>query len=847
MNSLALTFGVLCLVAAVPGVVRRGYGPWTARIAALLAMGCFAWAALDLPRSERSELAPRVVLLATGTPDAASEALAARLARDHRTVVDVHAAQGAVAARLTELALVAAHGPEPLELVVQWTAPFLPLGLPALGDLRVRAVAPPDTAPFALEDLRVHALGAFQAGRPGALEVRLPAVPAAVALELEVADPTGAVLAKTTHARIPGASQPWSQELSPRVAGVHTFAVRARTGTWACEGRGSFAVEEAPRVMVYGPGAETLAGALAVQGVAVAAARALPPDLSGFAVLVLTARPAAADEERLLTFVDAGGGLFLVGGEDGGGLPEPEQTMAPLSPVLRVARAPRPDQGAGPGEGRGEGEAKPDPKPEPVRPPPDPTPQPESREAPGQAPPTAPPAKGDTAGARPGQGLEETERRTVAMALLIDRSGSMSAEVDGSGGRTRMDFAKQSAVETATALLPGDELMIVAFGENPSVVLGRTEVTRITDLRLRIARLNPDEQRTEAGAALGLAAAQLAGSRAAVKHVVIVSDGEIHDADYTASMARRAAEQGITVSVVWLRSGTSRADPTARIARVGGGRSIPFDDITQVPRFVSSEVASVFGKVGRPAPSGEGTPDPRLAQAPKPPEPRTEPPKPEPEESRPRPPEPQPPRRPEEPAAAPLAVRALAESVLLAPRPRPEFPPVGGVVANLARAESRVLLVAGDEGTPLLAFVNRGLGKVGAWTADLHGAWGRAWRADPAFPGRLALWVRELLPPRATPLPGDLVQERRVAAPLPTARERAVLARLAGGEPVTPEAYVPPRSVTVEHTRGQAVEHARLGLFALCALALLEFLLGWRLARRAPGPAPVSRPARSAA
>src|SRR5690606_4098775 len=113
---------------------------------------------------------------------------------------------------------VAAHGPEPLELVVQWTAPFLPLGLPALGDLRVRAVAPPDTAPFALEDLRVHALGAFQAGRPGALEVRLPAVPAAVALELEVADPTGAVLAKTTHARIPGASQPWSQELSPRVA-----------------------------------------------------------------------------------------------------------------------------------------------------------------------------------------------------------------------------------------------------------------------------------------------------------------------------------------------------------------------------------------------------------------------------------------------------------------------------------------------------------------------------------------------------------------------------------------------------------------------------------------------------
>lgn len=189
--------------------------------------------------------------------------------------------------------------------------------------------------------------------------------------------------------------------------------------------------------------------------------------------------------------------------------------------------------------------------------------------------------------------------------MLIDCSGSMSAEVDGSGGRTRMDFAKQSAAETATALLPGDELMIVAFGDKPSVVLGRTEITRITDLGDRIARLSPDEQRTEAGPALSLAATQLTASHADVTHVVIVTDGEIHDADYTASVARSVAEQGITVSVIWLVTGTSRSSSTARIARFGGGRSVPTGDIAQVPALVSVEVNRALNRTSRRSPQNK--------------------------------------------------------------------------------------------------------------------------------------------------------------------------------------------------------------------------------------------------
>jgi hypothetical protein len=141
-----------------------------------------------------------------------------------------------------------------------------------------------------------------------------------------------------------------------------------------------------------------------------------------------------------------------------------------------------------------------------------------------------------------------------------------------------------------------------------------------------------------------------------------------------------------------------------------------------------------------------------------------------------------------------------------------------------------VLLVAGDDGWPLLAFANRGLGRVGAFAADLFGDDGAAFCNDAAFPGRLAAWLQSVLPVRPEPLPRPLLTASSCLPPLPTPDEAAALAAFAGGSPeVAPAAPEPWAERTL------VADHGALApwlLAALLALALVERLVArWALRR----------------
>ena len=60
-------------------------------------------------------------------------------------------------------------------------------------------------------------------------------------------------------------------------------------------------------------------------------------------------------------------------------------------------------------------------------------------------------------------------KQGASRALLIDVSGSMAAR-DGQGGATRMEEAKGLAIQQIDAMLPGDEMMLVAFANSGEVL-----------------------------------------------------------------------------------------------------------------------------------------------------------------------------------------------------------------------------------------------------------------------------------------------------------------------------------------------------------------------------------------
>jgi hypothetical protein len=173
-------------------------------------------------------------------------------------------------------------------------------------------------------------------------------------------------------------------------------------------------------------------------------------------------------------------------------------------------------------------------------------------------------------------------------------------------------------------------------------------------------------------------------------------------------------------------------------------------------------------------------------------------------------------------------VHAVADSPLLEPDTEGAFPPVGGILPVEARTDGQVLLLArrGDDGVPLLAFANRGLGKVGVWTSDLLGAWGGPWRGDADFPARLAQWVSSLRPAAAEIAARDLLERTTLDPSAPVAPERAALESLTG-RPLQPldEFTAPPARTHVEQ-RGLARELALAALLALALLAAIEYLVG---------------------
>ena len=297
--------------------------------------------------------------------------------------------------------------------------------------------------------------------------------------------------------------------------------------------------------------------------------------------------------------------------------------------------------------------------------------------------------------------LDPLRRQTVAEVLAIDTSGSMGAchcsendfvsnRIDG--GVNKTDISRAAAARTIAALGADDEIGVLAFDVEERWVVDLQKLPAQDVVNEGLATLNPDGG-TDPSRSLQEAAAALRQSSAALKHVILFTDG------FTApgllgglvDDASALAGEGITVSVV--ATGEGAAGDLEAIARAGRGRFYAGRDLQQVPQLIMDEAVLASRDF-----INEGEFLPTIT------------------------------------SSLPV-VADLRQS-----------PPLLGYVATTARPRAVTLLEVGAHGDPLLARWQVGLGTVTSWTSDASQRWSRLWAGWEGYVGFWSRVVRDTFP-----------------------------------------------------------------------------------------------------
>lgn len=167
-----------------------------------------------------------------------------------------------------------------------------------------------------------------------------------------------------------------------------------------------------------------------------------------------------------------------------------------------------------------------------------------------------------------------------AVVLVVDRSGSMQGP--------KLEAAKEAILATVTQLAPDDQIAIVVFDSEASVLVPLTKPNKA------IAK---DVAKLQAGGGTNLLPALqsafdiLKPLKLAHRHVILMTDGE-SPSDGIADLVKTMHDAGITASTI----GVQGADRNllAIIADGGNGRLYMIDDVGALPKIFMKEVASAL-------------------------------------------------------------------------------------------------------------------------------------------------------------------------------------------------------------------------------------------------------------
>jgi hypothetical protein len=344
---------------------------------------------------------------------------------------------------------------------------------------------------------------------------------------------------------------------------------------------------------------------------------------------------------------------------------------------------------------------------------------------------------------------KEQRKIAVALAIVMDRSGSMAMSV---GGQTKMDLADAGAARAVELLGDLDAVTVFAVDTQPHRIVELATVgpnrASITDAVRRIASSGGGIYIHE-GLETGWAELQKAPT--GTRHLILfadANDSRQHPGEYPRIIAD-IRKGGGTVSVIGLGTETDKdADILKDCAELGGGRLFFSADANELPAIFAQETVSVARSAFITEPTGARG----------------------------------------QPGWAEIAAR---EPVWL--------PQVDGYNLSYLRADATAALVTTDEfKAPLVAAWQRGAGRVAAVSFPLggrHSARVRAWAGYGDFLQTLARWLAGDDAPPGLALRTELEGERLT---LELLYDETWAARIAATAPVASLAVSAPNVAAIE-------------------------------------------------
>ena len=180
---------------------------------------------------------------------------------------------------------------------------------------------------------------------------------------------------------------------------------------------------------------------------------------------------------------------------------------------------------------------------------------------------------------------QEHRKFSVALAIVMDRSGSMAASAGG--GRTKMDMANLGAMAAIDMLSSMDEVAVVAVDSQPHLVLEMQYADLAQSRRGSVLGIRSMGGGifVEEGVMAGLR--QLERASSPTRHLVLFADAADSEepGDYKSYLAKAAAA-GVTVSVIGLGSESDcDAALLKDIAAAAGGTCQFESDANEIPRL----------------------------------------------------------------------------------------------------------------------------------------------------------------------------------------------------------------------------------------------------------------------
>jgi len=184
----------------------------------------------------------------------------------------------------------------------------------------------------------------------------------------------------------------------------------------------------------------------------------------------------------------------------------------------------------------------------------------------------------------------EHRKQGIALAVVLDRSGSMAASA-GTGNLTKMDLANAGTMEGLRLLGPLDQVSVIAVDSEPHIVIPLSEVTDPEEFTDRVSGIRSMGGGIYTYTGLRAAAEQLEGATRVNRHIILFADAQDAEepGEYIA-LLEELAQKSTTVSVVALGQPTDiDADFLRDVAKRGGGEIYFTTAPSELPRIFAQD------------------------------------------------------------------------------------------------------------------------------------------------------------------------------------------------------------------------------------------------------------------